>query len=124
MEDFFYIDHFIHDLGLADIARNAVEHEDVDIWLEFVRIDCGVDPGLPKLDRDIVRHEFAAAGIFKKGAADLGARVERAKDVATGAMKKARDGAERTTLGAFAAAGRRRKEGRWCISLEVSAAYI
>ena len=110
VEDFFHVDHLIHDLRLADIARNAVEHENVDIGFKFVCIDRGIDPRLPELDRDFIGHEFAFARVFEKSAADLGARIDRAKDIAAGAMKEARDGAERAALSAFAAAGRAEKE--------------
>ena len=106
MENFLHVDQLVHDLGLADISRDAVEHENVDVGFEVMAIDRGVDSRLPELDRDFVRNELAFAGVFQKSAADLGARVDRAKDVAAGAMKKARDAAESFALRAFAAPGR------------------
>ena len=56
MEHFFHVDQFIHDLGLADIPRNAIEHEHVDVGLEMVRVDRRIDRLFPKLHRDVVRH--------------------------------------------------------------------
>ena len=35
VEDLFHVDQLVHDLGLADVARNAVEHEHVDVGLEW-----------------------------------------------------------------------------------------
>lgn len=105
VENFLHIDDFIHDPCLADVAGNPVEDEHIDIGLEFMRIDSGIDPRLPKLDRDFVRNEFSLARIFKEGAAHFGASVEGSKNITTGAMKKARDRADGTALGSFATTG-------------------
>ena len=61
MKNFFYVDHFFHDPGLADISRDAVKHENVDVRFKFVRVHCGIDCFFPKLDRDVIRHELAFA---------------------------------------------------------------
>ena len=47
MEDFSDVDHFLHDFCLADIPRNAVKHESVDIGFEFVGFDRSVDGFFP-----------------------------------------------------------------------------
>ena len=104
VKHFFHVDHLLHDLGLVHVPWNAVEHERVDVGFEFVRVDRGVDRLFPELDRDVVRNELAFARVFEKRLADLGARVDRAENVAAGAMIEARDRAERFALGAFAAA--------------------
>jgi hypothetical protein len=91
MKDFLYVDHSVHNFGLTDVARNSVQHQHVDIWLKFVRFDCGLDVGPPELDRDFVWNKLAFAGVFEESAADFGPRVESAKDVAAGTMEKARD---------------------------------
>ena len=109
MKDLFHIDQFIHDLGLTDVARNAIKDEHIDVGLELVGIDRGIYPGLPKLYRDVIGDELAPAGIFEEGTPNSGARVDRAKNVAASAMKKAWNRAKRTTLGALASA-RRAKE--------------
>ena len=110
MKDLFHIDQLIHDLGLTDVARNAIEDEHIDIGLELVRIDRGIDAGLPKLHRDVIGDELAPAGIFEKRTPKSGARVDRAKNVAASAMKEARDRAKRATLGALASAGRAKEK--------------
>ena len=66
VENFFHVDHLLHDLGLGDISRNPVEHERVDVRLEFVRVDRGVDRFFPKLDRDFIGHELAFARVIQK----------------------------------------------------------
>jgi hypothetical protein len=70
----------------------------------------GIDARLPELDRDFVGHELAFARVIEKRAADLRARVERAKHVTAGAMKEAGNRTERATLSAFAAAGSAEEE--------------
>lgn len=110
MKNFFHVDHFFHDPGLADISRNAVEHERVDVGFKFVRVDRGVDGRFPKLDRDVVGHELTFARIFQKRFADFRARVDGAKYVATSAMIITWDRAKRFALRAFTAAGRTKKE--------------
>jgi hypothetical protein len=54
MKHFFHVDHFLHDLGLSDIPRNTVQHQRVDIRLEFVRFHSRIDRLSPKLHCDIV----------------------------------------------------------------------
>ena len=112
MENFFHVDHFLHDLGLADISRNSVEDENVDVRLELVRVLGRIDRFFPKFDRDVIRDQLAFAGIFEERFANLAARVDGAEHVAARAMKKARDRAERLALRAFAAAGRAKEDER------------
>src|SRR5437773_1304873 len=75
-------------------------------------VDCRVDRLSPQLNRDLVRHELAFAGIFKKGLADFCARVDRAEYIAAGAMIKARNRAEGFSLRALAASRRAKKDKR------------
>src|SRR5205807_4428062 len=112
MKDLFHINQLSHDLGLVHISRNAVEHENVDIRLEFVAIDGGVDRFFPEFDRDVVRNELTFARIFQKRLPDFGARIYGPKDVAARAMIEARDRSERLALGPFAAAGRAKQNKR------------
>jgi len=100
---------------LADIPRNTVEHEGIDIWLELVRLHRGIDRRSPELDRDLIGHELTLAGVFKEGFANLRAGVDGAKYIAAGAMIKARDCAQRFALRPFAAA-RRAKEDKGIVS--------
>jgi hypothetical protein len=94
MKDLFHIDHFIHDLGLTHVARNAIKDEHIDIGLKLVRIDRGIDAGLPKLHRNVIGDELTPAGKFEKRTPKSGARIDRAKNVAASAMKEARDRAK------------------------------
>jgi len=48
------------------------------------------DAGLPELHREVVRHEFAAAGIFQKFLPERRARIERAEDIAAGEVEEPR----------------------------------
>ena len=112
MKHFFYIDHFLHDFRLPDIAWNPVEHECIDVWLKIVRLYRRIDRLSPKLDCDLVRHELASARVFKERFAYLRARVDRAEYIAAGAMIKARDRAQCLALRTFAAAGRAKEDKR------------
>src|ERR1043166_7202813 len=104
MKNFFYVDHVSHDLRLAHIPRDSVQHENVDIRFKLVGFDCCVDRHLPKFDRNVVRNELAFARVFQKCLAKRCAGIDRTKYVATRAMKIARNGSERFPLSAFAAA--------------------
>ena len=112
MEDFLDVDHVLHDFRLTDISGNAVKHESIDIGLEFVSLDRGVDGFFPKLDRDLVGHELAFAGVFEKGHAYFCPRIDGTENIATGAVKKTRDTAEGFALCAFAASGRAKEDER------------
>src|SRR5205823_14334565 len=59
---------------------------------------------------DVIRDELAFARVCKECFADLCARVDGAEYIATSAMIKTRDRAERFALGAFAAARRAKKD--------------
>ena len=99
-------------LGLRDIARNAVEYQKVDVRLVNVGVAPVVDLGFPQLDGQFIRHQIAAAGIMDEALADGGAGVERAEDIAAGAVEEARDGPEDFPLGALART--RRAEDQEC----------
>src|SRR5436190_12516577 len=110
MEDFPDIDELIHDLGLADIPRNAVEDQDIDVRFEDVAVHRRVDLRFPKFHRDLVRDELAFARIIEKRPADFRAGIDRPKHISAGAVKKAGDASEGAALGALAAAGRAEKK--------------
>src|SRR5438067_13885002 len=106
MKQLFYVDHFIHDFGLAKVSRNPVEHERVNVRLELVRFHGCIDCLSPQLHCDVVWNELPFACVFKKGLSDLRARVNGTEYVAAGAMIKPWDRAERFALCAFATARR------------------
>ena len=110
MENFFNVDHFPHNLGLANIPRNTVQHECVDVRLKFMGFHSRIDCLSPKLHGDIVRDELAFARVFKERFADFRTGVDGAKYIATRAMIKAWDRAERLALCTFAAARRAKKD--------------
>jgi hypothetical protein len=112
MKHFSYVDHFLHDLGLSDITRNAVEHQRVNVWFKLVRLYGRVDCLSPELDRDIIRHELAFARVIQKRFTDLGARVDGAEYVAAGAVIKAWNRAKGFALRSFAAARRAKEDER------------
>ena len=105
VEDVDDVDVLLHDLGLLDIARDAVEDEEVDVGLEEVALGFTVDVGFPELDGEFVGDEFAAAGVVHELLAKDCAGIEGTKDFAAGTMNEARDAPEDGALGAFAAAG-------------------
>src|SRR4051812_32896454 len=110
MKHLFHVDELVHDPRLADISRNAVEHQDIDIGLKRVRVHGRIDLRFPELDGNFVRHQLAFARVVEKSGAHLRPRVDRSKYISTGAMKKARDTAEGASLGSLAAAGRAKKK--------------
>ena len=110
MKDFFNIDHSPHNLGLANIPRNTVQHEFVDIRFKFMGFHSRIDCLSPELHGDIVRDELAFARVFKERFADFRTGVDGAKYIATRAMVKAWDRAERLALCTFAAARRAKKD--------------
>ena len=59
---------------------------------------------LPQADGEFIRHQLAAAGVFPEDPAHLALQIERAEDIAAGAVIKAGDGAEDLALSAFAGA--------------------
>src|SRR5438552_8105155 len=112
MKHFFYVDHFLHDFGLADIPRNAVEHERIDVRFKLVRLHRRIDRLPPEFNGDLIRNELTLARVFKEGFANLGTRVDGAEHVAAGAVIKARDCAQRFALRPFSAARRTKQDER------------
>src|SRR5215831_16646842 len=110
MENRFHIYDLIHDSCLADIARDTIQNEDIDVGFEFVGLDGSVDARLPKFDRDLIRHQLPLAGVFQESSTHLGSRVERAEDIAAGNMEEARNRAKGTALCSLAAARRAEKK--------------
>src|SRR5262249_34460715 len=112
VKNFFNIDHVSHDLRLLYVPRNPFEHENVDIRFKLVRVHRRGDRFLPKFDRDVVRDELAFARIFEERFPERCAGVDRPEDVAAGAMKEARNAAERFALSAFPAPWRAEQNER------------
>src|SRR4029077_14831114 len=112
VENFLHVDHLFHDLRLTYVPRDAIEHEDIDVRFEFVRVHRRIDRFFPEFHGNLIRHELAFTGVFQKCFAHFGARVDGAKHVAAWAMIKTRDAAERFALRALAAAGRAEENER------------
>ena len=104
VEDVEDVDEGGHEAGLFDVSGDAVEDEEVDVWLEAVAFGAGVDVGFPELDGEFVGDEFAAHGEFDEFLSEGGTCVEGAEDLAADEVDEAWDAAEDGTLGAFAAA--------------------
>jgi len=102
MENTADVEAVAEDLGLVDIAGNAIEDEEVDVGLETASLDHAVNLVGPEADRNIVGDQLAFTGILQKGFAEIGANINSPKNIATGAMKKAGNGTENFTLGSFA----------------------
>jgi hypothetical protein len=90
-------------MGLIDIPRNAVQQQKIMVGVKRVRLDNLVDSQLPQLDRQVVGHQFAPAGVGEKLLAKRRAQVERAEHVPARTVVIAGDRAERFALGAFPA---------------------
>jgi hypothetical protein len=105
MKDLSHIQEWLEKLRLTDIARNAIENEEVDVGFELMRINALFDAHAPELNGDFVRDQFAAAGILNEGLSERSPRIDRAKNIAARTMKKTRDRAKSAALSAFAAAG-------------------
>lgn len=88
-------------LGLAAIAGNTVEHEEIDIGLEAARLHHAVDLHGPHADGNVVRHELAFAGVFEESLTEIGTNIDGTEDIAAGAMVKAWNRAEDFALGSF-----------------------
>ena len=115
MKHFFHVDHFLHDFGLADIPRDPIKDERIDVWLKLVRLDGCIDCRSPKLNGDLIGHKLAFAGVFEEGFAYFRAGVDGAKHIAAGAVIIAWDCAQRFALRPFAAT-RRAKEDKGIVS--------
>ena len=105
MKDANDLDHIVHNDGLLDIARDAIENEEIDIGFKSVRTDGILDASCPEFDGDFGGNEQAFAGVFQKPLPQWGACIEGTEDISAGKMKKTGNGAEGASLGAFAAAG-------------------
>ena len=117
MENFLHVDHLLHDFRLAYVPRDAVEHENVDVRFEFVRVHGRINRFFPEFDRNFIRYELAFAGVVQKCFAHFRARVDGTENVAARAMIKARDAAKCFALRAFATT-RRAEEDERVVSYE------
>src|SRR6266540_1632151 len=98
--------------GLADVARDAVEHERVPRGIELAVGRAGFDVFGPQRDGRFVGHQFAFARVVNEHAADGIFDAQIAKRVAAGEVEKAGDRADDLSLGALAGARRAEEEDR------------
>lgn len=75
--------------GLLGISGDPVEDQNIDIGFIKVHIDPRLQLREPEFNRQFIRNQFASTGIVHKALPESGAGIERAKDIATGKMKKA-----------------------------------
>ena len=61
MKDFLHIDKGVHQVGLADVARNPIEDQVIDIGQESMRVHTELNADAPKLDGNLVRHKLTFA---------------------------------------------------------------
>src|SRR5262249_6799201 len=87
------------------VAGNAVEHERVLLGVKAADLGLVVNVLAPKLNRLLVRHELAAAGILDEQLPQRAVGAEIAEDVAACAVEVIGDGAEDFSLRAFADTG-------------------
>jgi len=86
------------------VARDAVQHKEVDVGFELITLHAMMHVGAPELHGQIVGHELAFAGILHELLPQRRAGVERAKDIPTSEVMEARDGAQHLALCALATA--------------------
>ena len=91
-------------LRLIHIARNAVEHQQVNIRLVDRQHRLRVHVLSPHLNREFIRHQLAARGVLHKTLAEIRSHVERAKHIAAGKVIEARNLAEDLALRALTSA--------------------
>jgi hypothetical protein len=96
------VDFGAENLGLVAIARDAIEHEEIDVGLETARTHHAVDLRGPESDADVVGHELASAGVFDKSLAEGRSYIHGAENVATGAVIKTGNRSNDFALGSFA----------------------
>ena len=105
-----HLEMLLERLRLRDIARNAVEHQQVDIRLVDREHRLGLHVLAPHLDRELVGNELAARRVGHELLAEVRRHVERPEDIAAGEVEEARHLAEDLALRALAGAGSAEKE--------------
>ena len=99
-----HLEMLLERLRLHDIARDPVEHQQVDIRLVDRQHGLRVHVLAPHLDRELVRHKLAARRVRHELGAKLRRHVERAENIAAGKVEEPRDLAEDLALRALAGA--------------------
>src|SRR2546423_2937409 len=92
-------------LSLPSAAGNAVQHERVIVGMEAAGMGAVVNEFAPQINRWLVRHKLAAAGVLKEDLAQRTVGFEAAKDFSAGAVKKIGDRAEDFALSSLACTG-------------------
>src|SRR4030095_8615678 len=106
------LDDVLHDLRLARVARNSIEHQVIDIGLEGVRADMIANPHFPKLNRQVVRHELAAGRVIDELLPERCTGIQSPENIAARAMKEPRNRPQDLSLSALAAARSAENEDR------------
>lgn len=99
LEDF---DVVLEDFCLLNIARNAVEDEEIDVWFEKVAVFAALNVGFPQFHREVVRDEFATGGVGDKLLPQRRAGIERAENIPAGTMHEPGNAPQNRALRAFA----------------------
>jgi hypothetical protein len=124
VEDFADIEVVLQELGLVEIAREAVEDEVVDFRFEAAEGGHVVDVMLPEVQDDFIGDELATAGVFHEGFAYFGAEVDGAEDFTAGDVEEAGDGSEDAALCAFAGTGGSDEEVAAIFHLNIIACFV
>src|ERR1017187_3494804 len=103
----------VEHLRLVNIPRDTIQNEDRTGGGGGPSVNELVDIPPPQTHREIVRHQLPLARVLEEDLPNLSAKIDRAKDVATCEVTKARQHAEQFTLGALAAAGRTKQKNRF-----------
>lgn len=112
------IERVLEHFGLADTAGNAIENKRILLRAETTGPRIGFDRLSPQLDRDFVRNQFAAAGIFDEDLPDLTLDGEVSENIPARTVIKMRNVAKDLALSAFARAGRAEEEYRAVFHLD------
>lgn len=92
----------LEESALGEVARDAVEDEELGVGSVLLTRFLGLDVLLPEFDGEGVGDEFAACGVLAEDLAEVGEGVEGAEHVAGGEVEEARDGGEDLALCPFA----------------------
>lgn len=122
MEKLKNVDMLLQQLSLFNIARDPIEHQDVNVRLEHVQHGPGVNLLLEIANRELIGDESSRSGIGNKLLPDGCPRIHGAKGVTHGEMIESRNGAEDCALCAFATAGST-EENEGFIAVKGSAAH-
>jgi hypothetical protein len=76
MKNMLHVELIGHLVSLAHVARNPIEDKAIDFWFETAEGLLIFDMVGPKLDREIIRDELTAAGVFKERFPEIGSEIE------------------------------------------------